>query len=277
MKKNILLTIEYDGRDFHGWQRQPGLRTVQGTVEEALSIALKQEITIEGTGRTDAGVHALDQKATFSADFGLPVEKLPLVLNNILAKGKTGAGISLGDVRIVDAEEVSEDFHARFDCTGKTYRYILNTGRPDIFRKDYCYFVERSLDFEAMEEAAKALVGTFDFKSFESAGGNPRLTTVRTIYDVKLQKTEGQIVIDVTGDGFLYNMVRIIVGTLVDVGLGRIEASKMPEIIASCNRENAGHTAPAAGLYMAKVYFGNELCEKTCEKACEEACEKKMP
>lgn len=259
MKKNVLLTIEYDGRAFHGWQRQPNLRTVQGEVENALSIALKQEILIEGTGRTDAGVHGLDQKATFSADFGLPVEKIPLVINNILAEGRTGAGIKLGDVRIVDAVQVEEGFHARFDCKGKTYRYILNIGKADIFRKDYCYYIEKELDFEAMTEAAKEFVGKHDFKSFESAGGNPRLTTVRTIYDLELEKVGDKIIIDVTGDGFLYNMVRIIVGTLVDVGLGRIKASEVSGIIDSCNREKAGHTAPACGLYLAQVYFDDDF------------------
>ena len=178
MERNILLTIEYDGSGFSGWQRQPHVRTVQGEIEEALSRICGCEIQINGTSRTDAGVHALGQRASFKGDFGIPTENIRPALNNILAGGGR-YGAVLGDIRIIEAAEVGADFHARFDARGKKYRYIIeNKKYGDIFRRKYCYNVDKPLDEEAMKKAAQAVTGTHDFASFQSAGGQPRLTTV---------------------------------------------------------------------------------------------------
>ena len=168
-------------------------------------------------------------------------------------------------IRIVAAEEMPSDFHARFDCKGKTYVYrIKNSNEMDIFQRNYTYHVSKPLDVDAMKEAVKALIGTHDFKSFESSGGNPRETTVRTIFDAEVSIVNegistgdlaGDIEFRVTGDGFLYNMVRIITGTLVDIGLGKIPKDNMKAIIEAKDRTVAGHTAPPYGLYLAEVYY----------------------
>lgn len=253
--KNILLTIEYDGTGFKGWQRQPGVRTVQGELERVLSYACREEITIDGTSRTDAGVHGLGQRATFKMSSGLPVDKLPKVVNNLLCGGMHSLH-PVGDVRIVEAQEVSEGFHARFDSKGKKYRYIIrNAGEPDIFRRNYCYQVMQTLDEAAMQEAAGYIVGTHDFRCFQAAGGEEKETTVRTIHSLQVKRDGENVIIEVAGDGFLYNMVRIITGTLVEVGLGRKKPEDLAYIIESKDRRNAGHTAPAEGLYLVEVYY----------------------
>ena len=299
--KNVLLTIEYDGSGFHGWQEQPGQRTVQGELQNALSEVTGQDIKVNGTSRTDAGVHALGQCCTFSGDFGIPIEKLKLATNNLLSEGRTGGGTKPGDIRIVDVKEVPEGFHARFNCIKKTYRYLINTGEPHPFNRDYCYYVDpksgdaeaedsklstatidksipsvaeaedcrliaatfnnanAALDFSAMEKAAEYIVGTHDFACFQAAGGTPRESTVRTIYELRINPQihwrAKEVEIDITGDGFLYNMVRIIVGTLVEVGQGRRSPESVKKAIEARDRTLAGHTAPPEGLYLAKIYF----------------------
>ena len=254
--KNYLLKLEYDGSLFHGWQEQRNLRTVQGTLQEALAAVCGQEIAVSGTSRTDAGVHALGQCCSFTADIGIPTENLPKALNNMLSGGRYGEGSKGSDVRVLSAEEMPEDFHARFSCKGKRYKYLINCGEQSAFRRNYCYTIDADeLDITAMQEAAKHLVGTHDFAAFQAAGGTPRETTVRTIYDARVEEADGDIVFWVRGDGFLYNMVRIMTGTLIEVGLGKIKPEDISEIIASCDRTNAGHTAPACGLYLAEIFF----------------------
>lgn len=257
MERNLLLTIEYDGSGFSGWQRQPGLRTVQGELERVLSKVCGCEITINGTSRTDAGVHALGQRASFKGEFGIPTDRIMLVANNLLAGGQNSQrGVS--DVRITEVREMSPEFHARFDSKGKTYRYvILNAEEPDIFRRNYCCQVRKPLDTDRMREAASHIEGTHDFKCFQAAGGNERLTTVRTIHRVDIHKDGENVIIEVTGDGFLYNMVRIIAGTLIEVGLGRKLPDEIPGIIEGKDRQKAGHTAPAEGLYLVRIYYEN--------------------
>ncbi len=305
MSKNILLTIAYDGSRFHGWQRQPNATTVQGHLEETFSRLFRREIRLNGTSRTDAGVHALGQRASFHTDVGIPTERMARVMNNALF-GREEGSFALSPVRILQAQEMPPDFHARFDCKGKKYIYrLLPGGTIDIFRRNYVYHVPAAkvghvpaantdstlvanaghapaadagptLDLAAMQEAAGYLVGTHDFKSFESAGGNPRETTVRTIFDARVVNGSEQglpeggqglresaelpvrgdeIRIEISGDGFLYNMVRIITGTLVEVGQGKRRPEDMKQIIEARDRQEAGHTAPPYGLYLAEVYY----------------------
>ena len=253
-----MLTIEYDGSEFSGWQRQPDRTTVQGTLEEVLSRAMGREVLINGTSRTDAGVHALGQRASFKGDFGIPTEKIKPVVNSLLA-GRSG-GIAkmgrVGAIRIVDVEEKDPEFHARFDSRGKMYRYIIrNIDYVDIFSRKYSYQITEPLDVDAMNEAAAYIVGTHDFACFQAAGGNERETTVRTIYSLDVKRQGENVILEVSGDGFLYNMVRIITGTLVEVGLGIKKAAELEEIVAGADRRKAGHTAPPNGLYLVEVYY----------------------
>jgi len=211
-------------------------------------------ISLNGTSRTDAGVHALGQQASFKAEFGIPVERISYAANNILTGGMNS--ITVGDVRIKEVLEMPLDFHARFDAKGKTYRYlILNREEISIFNRNYCYQVRKPLDIEAMQKAASMIIGTHDFKCFQAAGSEEKATTVRTINEIDIAKKGQRIAIEVTGDGFLYNMVRIIAGTLVEVGLGKKKQEEIPRIIESLDRCNAGHTAPPQGLYLARVYY----------------------
>ena len=214
MERNILLTIEYDGSGFAGWQRQPDVRTVQGEIEAALSRVCGIPVAVNGTSRTDAGVHALGQRASFKGDFGIPVEKIAFAANNILSGGGR-LGAVRGDVRILKAEEVPADFHARFDAVGKKYRYIIeNTPEVNIFRRKYCYNVDRPLDADAMRRAAAYVTGTRDFASFQSAGGQPRQTTVRTVSSLGIDRRGDDIIIEIldkaisenpTAKGFIFD------------------------------------------------------------------------
>lgn len=257
MERNILLTIEYDGTDFCGWQRQPGVRTVQGQLEQVLTKVCGKEIKLNGTSRTDAGVHALGQRASFRGEFGIPTNRIMLAVNNMLCGGMNVRG-KCSDVYIREVREMPAGFHARFDAKGKKYRYIIkNSGEMDVFARNYCYQVKTPLDLAAMEEAAALIVGTHDFACFQAAGGNPRETTVRTVFSLDVfRREDGDIAIEITGDGFLYNMVRIITGTLVEVGQGKKKPQEMPSIITSKERQRAGHTAPPEGLYLVEIYYG---------------------
>ena len=271
--KNVLLTIAYDGTGFCGWQKQPGQRSVQSEVERALSIVCAQPIQINGTSRTDAGVHAYGQRASFAADFSIPIEKIPMVANGIFASAASQkTRKNCGDVAILAAEEVPEDFHARFSAVGKKYIYKINySDQPDPFHRDQCYQISRTLDFSAMERAAAHLAGTKDFKCFQAAGGKELETTVRTIFAARISQADhigavpavsrcakqkkSDFLFEVIGDGFLYNMVRIITGTLVDAGLGKIDPDDLPAIINGRDRRHAGHTAPPQGLYLSEVFY----------------------
>lgn len=260
--KNLLLKIEYDGTGFCGWQRQPGARTVQGELEKVLSVLCGQQIVLEGTGRTDAGVHALGQCATFSGDFGIPVNRIAAAANAMLDKNRLHAG----DIRIISVEEVPQDFHARFSAVGKTYIYkIFNGIDMPVFLRNYRYNVKKPLNVELMRQAGRAFVGEHDFAAFMAAGSNLKGGTVRTVYGLGVRQQGADISVSVTGNGFLYNMVRIIAGTLVDTGLGRIDPKGMADIIAGCERSDAGHTAPPQGLYMAEVYFDEDTMKSAAE------------
>lgn len=301
MERNIWLKIAYDGSGFYGWQRQPDRRTVQGVLEEALSKFCDCDVQLQGTSRTDAGVHALGQCASFKGDFGIPVDRIPQAVNNYLAGGMSSLNPA-GDVRILEAKEMPPEFHARYDCKGKTYRYIIrNSTDIDVFRKNYCYQMREFLDADRMKEAAQYIIGTHDFACFQTSGGTERETTVRTVKSLVIDRqikawsgdggivgnddsnagrtaeksgiassgradeyvntaslgkiTDCDIIIEITGDGFLYNMVRIIVGTLIEVGLGKREPSDLKRVIESKDRSQAGYTAPAAGLYLKEIYY----------------------
>lgn len=261
------MTIAYDGTDFSGWQRQPNVRTVQGTLESILSKVCGEKIRIDGTSRTDAGVHALGQRASFKCGPGIPVEKIPFAVNNIVSETMRD-----GDVKIIVAEEVSDDFHARFDSKGKKYVYKLrNAVEMPVFLRNYRYRIWKELDVDKMKEAAKHIEGTHDFACFQATGGTPRESTVRTIHRLNIVETKvadgrkgfstraefdsKDIYIEISGDGFLYNMVRIITGTLVDVGLGKIRPEEIKGIIESRDRKLAGHTAPPQGLFLVEIYY----------------------
>ncbi len=291
MKKNVLLTIAYDGSPFHGWQKQPGQMTVQGHLEKVLSRLFNREILLSGTSRTDAGVHALGQRASFKADLGIPVDRMAMVINNALCGAEEAGGYAKAPVRILEAREMPPDFHARFDCKSKEYIYRIKDGtgfarggtdfaKADlslVFDRNYVYHVKEFLDVAAMDKAAKLLEGTQDFKAFEASGGNPRETTVRTIMSAKVtvaavHEGEGRETDDfkvamghfgeprdiqfrVRGDGFLYNMVRIITGTLVEIGQGKRNPEEIADIIKKKDRSGAGHTAPPNGLYLNEVFY----------------------
>ena len=242
--RNLKLTIQYDGSKYCGWQKQPNSSGIQGTIEYAIYEITKEKVNITGSGRTDAGVHALGQVANFKTDSSIPANRIPDALNSKLPK----------DISIIDCQEVSEDFHSRYSATGKIYRYLIyNSPYRSPLYKDTSYHVRYDLDVEKMRIEAKSLLGTHDFKGFMSSGSSVK-DTVRTIRNITIEEKEDLIVLEVEGNGFLYNMVRIIVGTLVDIGRGRIDKS-MEEIIASQDRGEAGHTAPAHGLFLKKVHY----------------------
>ena len=281
----MLLTIAYDGSTFHGWQKQPGERTVQGYLEQTMTRLFDREILLSGTSRTDAGVHAYGQRASFKADFGIPTEKIALVVNNALCAregSESGrGGFAKAPIRIVKAEEVPLDFHARFNSKGKRYVYRICAGINEaladselaaeahkslVFERDYVYHIGERLDVGAMNEAAGYFVGEQDFKSFEASGGNPRETTVRRMFAAGVSETGAagaaekagglqRIEFTIEGDGFLYNMVRIMTGTLVEVGQGKRRPEEIKEVIEAGDRQSAGHTAPSGGLCLAEVFY----------------------
>jgi len=243
--KNIKLTIAYDGTNYSGWQRQNNARTVQGEIEKALKTIMKKEITIHGSGRTDAGVHALEQIASFKADFTMPVNRIPIALNTLMPL----------DIAIKKAEEVDMSFHARYSAKGKKYIYrIFNDKIRNPIHRNHSYFVDRDIDLDKLIEASKYLVGEHDFKAFMTSGSCVK-DTVRTIYNIDVYKKDNFIILEYKGNGFLYNMVRIITGTLLEVSFNKIRIQDMEKIIKSKSRNKAGHTAPAQGLYLAKVYY----------------------
>ncbi len=245
---NILLTVAYEGTVYSGWQRQKNGETVQAALETALSKLFKTEITVNGTSRTDTGVHALAQGAAFNVEkTNIPLQKMPEVINSLLPH----------DIVVSKAVEAPEGFNPRFNAIKKTYTYkILNQKYKNPLLRNSCWHISHLLDVAKMQEATSFFVGTYDFKAF-SATGSPRSSTVRTIFDLSVCKNELEniITISVTGDGFLYNMVRIIAGTLAYVGSGKISPSSIPEIINKGERKNAGQTAPACGLTLAAVEY----------------------
>lgn len=248
MKRNLVFWVAYDGTGYSGWQKQKnsGVITVQGEIERVLSILCAEAVNIEGTSRTDAGVHARGQVFRLIGDFAIPTENILRAANNLLNK----------DISLLRVEERSLDFHPRFDCTKKTYLYrILPEGRWDPFRKNHTYILDNKLNVTLMKKAMKYFEGVHDFAAFQSAGGSKRATTVRKVFSVEIEEVSDEVHIRVTGDGFLYNMVRIMAGTLIDVGQGRIFPKDIGRIIEKKDRALAGHTAPPRGLILERIYF----------------------
>lgn len=243
--RRFKLTVAYDGTAYCGFQVQKSCRTIEGELNKSLSTLLGEEIHVIGASRTDAGVHALCNVAVFDSETAIPASKLAYALNQRLPE----------DIRIRKSEEVAADFHPRHCDSKKTYEYHITTGEfPVPTKRLYSYFTYHKLDVEKMREAAKYLVGEHDFQSFCAAAAVVE-TTVRTIYDVKVEAREEDIVISVSGNGFLYNMVRIIAGTLMEVGKGRWEPGRVQDILEAKDRRMAGPTAPACGLMLVKYEF----------------------
>lgn len=241
------LTIAYDGTKFSGWQAQPDRRTVQGVVQETWARITGEELQVSATSRTDAGVHALGQVVGIESNTHLIPSQLYNALNATFPE----------DVILVSIEEAPQGFHATRDAKGKRYRYSVHNDRTRaLFDRYYVWYVPQPLDVELMHSAAQCLVGTHDFASFQAAGSE-RESTVRTITAIEVRRgqTPARVEIDVEGDGFLYNMVRIIAGSLVDVGAGRRDAEWLADALAACDRRAAGQTAPPQGLCLLHAYY----------------------
>lgn len=241
----VKLIVAYDGTRYHGWQLQPNNVTIESVLNQALSELLGEEIFVTGASRTDAGVHSRGNVAVFDTDTKIPAEKISYALNQRLPE----------DIVVQDSCEVPKDFHPRRINSKKTYEYrILNRKFPDPARRLDTYFYHHSLDVEKMREASFYLVGEHDFKSFCSVKTAAE-TTVRTIYGLEVTRQEDIIKIRITGSGFLYNMVRIIAGTLIQAGGGKIDPEAVKEILQAKDRSAAGPTAPAHGLTMLGIEY----------------------
>lgn len=241
---NYKMVIEYEGTHYKGWQRQISTEnTIQGVIEKAIELAVGEKVEINGSGRTDAGTHALGQVASFRLEN--EYENLMDKINEKLP----------ADIRIVSLNKASDRFHARLNAIGKTYCYKIDTGKKmNVFTRRTINHFEFELDFDKMVEASKILIGTHDFKSF-CANKKMKKSTIRTINSIEIEKFGTEIHFTYRGSGFLYNMVRILTGTLIEVGLGKIEVSQITEIIEAKDRAKAGMTMPARGLTLVSVEY----------------------
>ena len=246
--KRILLTVEYDGTAYAGWQRQINGLAVQQVLEEALSSACGHQVSVTGASRTDAGVHALDQKVHFDTDCSIPPDKYPFVLNTLLPP----------DIRVLDGREVPSDFHARFLTSGKTYTYrIWNARHGSAMRRNTHWHIPVPLSEAPVREAIISLPGKHDFAAFQAAGGTAK-TTVRTLRSVDLEVRNHEWILTVSGDAFLYNMVRIITGTVAEIGLSKRNPDAFVKAFETLDRLALGMTAPAHGLELTQVSYPDE-------------------
>ncbi|MDY6951657.1 MAG: tRNA pseudouridine(38-40) synthase TruA [Thermodesulfobacteriota bacterium] len=247
MKRNFKLVMEYDGTGYHGWQRQKDLPTVQGTIETRLKTMTGQSVTVIGSGRTDAGVHALNQVANFVVETNLTADIFKRGLNSLLPP----------DIVIKACQQVDAAFHARYDAVSKTYDYhLLNHPVRAALLRHFAWHIRKPLDEKAMRVAMECLKGRHDFSAFEAVG-SPRSHSVRMALHVNLtaRDSKGYLVFSMEADGFLRSMVRNIVGTLVDVGVGRISPERFKDVLASKDRKQAGITAPPQGLFLREVKY----------------------
>jgi tRNA pseudouridine38-40 synthase len=243
--RNFKLVLSYDGTDFHGWQTQPGLRTVQETLEAALAALTGEHIRVNASGRTDTGVHAVGQVLNFRSETELAPDVLMRAINAHLP----------ADVVVREAADLPASFDANRDAKRKLYRYVIHDGPvPDLFMRRYCYHTRYRLDAALMARAAACLRGRHDFHSFETEWPN-RASSVRTITHLAVNRFGDWIWLDVEADGFLYNMVRAIAGTLMNVGRGYWSESRVAEILNARDRTRAGPTAPAQGLFLMRVTY----------------------
>lgn len=242
---NIKLIVAYDGTAYHGYQRQANALTIQQVLEERLSKLFGNELKLIGAARTDAGVHAYGQTINFISDASIPIDKVPAATRAFLPS----------DIVVTAASLVSESFHARYSAQSKIYRYrIHNSIQPDPFLRNYAWNVRQELDDAAMQQAMQTIVGTHDFSSFRAAGGAP-VSPVRTILAAACRRQGNTIELQFWGNGFLYHMVRNLVGTLVDVGCHKLSAADFGKILAARDRALAGITAPPQGLYLQQVIY----------------------
>ena len=242
---NYRLILEYDGTAYNGFQIQSNGITIQELLETALARIAREPVRVIAAGRTDAGVHALNQVANFHSKLSVPVERIPIAVNSLLPR----------DIRVKSCQIVADDFHARFAAVAKTYLYRIRQGAIEsAFERHYCWWIKRPLDRTLMRKAGKLLEGPHDFAAFAASGSSVK-STVRTLISYGQIDTDNGIDLRFTADGFLYRMVRNLVGTLVEVGLGKRDAAEIPAIIASKNRNCAGVTAPASGLFLVQVWY----------------------
>lgn len=242
---NIKLTIEYDGTSYGGWQKQKNNRTIQQCIEEAIKLLTGEDVELIGSSRTDAGVHAKGMIANFITNSQIPADKFREAINTKLPD----------DIGIIKSEEVDRNFHSRYDSKGKTYCYTLvNRYEKVCIGRNYVYQVRDELNYNLMKEAAKYFLGKHDFKAFKTNGSSVK-TSVRTINGLELELKGDVIKIFVSADGFLYNMVRIIVGTLIEVGKGKIKPEDIESIIKNGDRSKAGPCVPPNGLVLEKVFY----------------------
>lgn len=244
-ERRVLLTIEYDGAGFSGWQRQAGYRTVQEEVERALTKLTGKPVTIWGASRTDAGVSAMGQRAHFFNESTIPTQRFPLAVNTFLPP----------DIRVRAARDVPDGFHARFSSRGKLYTYrIHNSSYACAIRRNSTAHIPVRMDEGKMLSAAQTILGTHDFHGFMAAGAVPK-TTVRTIYDVNVTRAGEDVTLTVRGNAFLYNMVRILAGTLAAIGQGRLAPDVLQRALDTGDRLVLGVTAPASGLELTRIYY----------------------
>jgi tRNA pseudouridine38-40 synthase len=243
--RNIKLTIEYEGTNYAGWQRQKNAVTVQQKLEESIKKLTGEAIETIGSSRTDAGVHARGFAANFFTNSTIPASSFREAINSKLPN----------DIVILKSDEAEKDFHARYSSIGKQYSYtILNRAQPSALDRNYVYHYKRPLDFESMKEGCSFFLGKHDFSAFKSTGSSVK-TSIRNVHKAWIEKNGDKLVFYVEADGFLYNMVRIMAGTLIDVGIGKIFPEDISEIINSKDRKVAGNTAPARGLCLEFVYY----------------------
>ncbi|MCR5526144.1 MAG: tRNA pseudouridine(38-40) synthase TruA [Lachnospiraceae bacterium] len=241
--KRVLLKVAYDGTNYHGWQVQDGSATIESELNRAINEITHEQIEVSGASRTDAGVHARGNLAVFDTNARMPAEKFSYALNTRLPE----------DIRVVESSEVSMEFHPRFVDTEKTYMYrICNAEFPDPLKRLYTFFSYTKYDVDKMQKAAEYLTGEHDFKSFASIHTQAK-TTVREITGIKVERADNEIQITVKGYGFLYNMVRIIAGTLLEIGAGKYAPESIKDILEACDRSKAGPTAPAQGLTLIEI------------------------
>ena len=243
---HIKIVLHYDGSRYDGWQKQGNTgQTIQGKLEDVLEKLAGVPVEVRGAGRTDAGVHALGQTADFYIPDPISPPEVKSYLNRYLPE----------DIRILKAGQAGERFHSRLNAVSKTYRYVIETGeKKDVFQRKYVYGLGKRPDVEAMKQGASFLTGERDFKSF-CANKKMKKSTVRTVYSIDIREEGSRIILTFRGNGFLYHMVRIMTGTLIEVGLGKRPPEDIKRVLAAANREEAGFTAPAEGLFLVKVDY----------------------